>query len=862
MTLSPGQRFGVYEIMAPLGAGGMGEVFRARDTRLGREVALKILPEALAHHPDRLSRFEREARAASALNHPNIVTIHDIGSDGNTAFIAMELVAGKTLRELETPGPLPVRRILTIAAQIAEGLAKAHDAGIVHRDLKPENVMVSKDGFVKILDFGLAKVDDSRSDEMSAELTVAKAETDPGTVLGTVAYMSPEQASGGSIDYRSDQFSLGSMLYEMTTGQKAFQRRTPAETMAAVIRDEPQPVATLRPEVPVPLRWAMDRCLAKEREERYASTRDLARDLARMRDHLSETSSEAAVTSAAPRARRRLMAPLAGIGVLAAGILGGWGAARMMAPASPVAPTFKRLTFQQGELGNARFAPDGQTVVYGARPGGMPGQTLLYRTRVGSPEAETFKFPGDILAISPQDELLILQNLVDPSAADGLMARVPMSSGTPRAMLKGVSYAGADFSPDGKELALARRVDDKDVLEFPAGKVLVPDDASTPRVSHDGQSIAFWEGHFGRSFSISVIDRAGSAKRVLSDGWTRYSGVPCWTADDREIWFTAPLPGEQESLWAVDLSGRRRLVTRVPGSLELDDLSTDGRVLIAHHTITQSVRLGSTTLASERELSWLDASILADLSNDGRTLLLNEQGEGAGAGPVVYLRSADGSPAVKLGSGLGKALSPDGRWVLIEERSAPGAPPHLGLLPTGAGETRQFDPGGLTSFGFAAWLPDSTGIVFSASTTGGAPRLYLQLLQGAPRPIGPEGTRLVSAKAVSPNGQYVIGVRGERSLLIRIDGSADSHVIEGVAPVERVAQWTSDGQSLYVHRFDDSVISVSLLDLKTSRRRPLRQISTADSGFSGSLRITPDGNTWAHSGRRAQSDLYLVEGLR
>ena len=293
MTLSPGTRLGAYEVLAPIGAGGMGEVFRARDTRLGREVALKVLPEALAQDRERLARFEQEARAASALNHPNIVTIHEIGREGETAFIAMELVDGKTLRELELAGAMPVRKILGVAAQVAEGLAKAHAAGIVHRDLKPENVMVSKDGFVKILDFGLAKLVEPQSGEVSAMPTMARPETHAGTVLGTVAYMSPEQASGEPLDYRSDQFSLGSMLYEMSTGQKAFQRKTAAETMSAIIREEPEPVAKLRPDLPLPVRWMLDRCLSKDREERYVSTKDLARDLASVRDHISEVSSGA-----------------------------------------------------------------------------------------------------------------------------------------------------------------------------------------------------------------------------------------------------------------------------------------------------------------------------------------------------------------------------------------------------------------------------------------------------------------------------------------------------------------------------------------------------------------------------------------
>ncbi|HEY7573983.1 MAG TPA: serine/threonine-protein kinase, partial [Thermoanaerobaculia bacterium] len=313
MTLSAGTRLGSYEVLAPLGAGGMGEVYRARDIRLGREVALKILPEEVSSDPRRMARFEQEARSASALSHPNIVTIHEIGESDGRSYIAMELVDGSTIRELVVAGPLPVRRILALGAQAADGLAKAHAAGIVHRDLKPENLMVSRDGFVKILDFGLAKLIEPQSRELSAAPTLAQPETQPGTVLGTVGYMSPEQASGQPLDFRSDQFAFGSILYEMASGEKAFTRKTAAETMSAIIREEPEPLARRRPELPVLLRWVVERCLAKDPEERYAATRDLARDLAAVRDRISEVSGslEAQPPAAARRPRKPLVASAA-----------------------------------------------------------------------------------------------------------------------------------------------------------------------------------------------------------------------------------------------------------------------------------------------------------------------------------------------------------------------------------------------------------------------------------------------------------------------------------------------------------------------------------------------------------------------
>jgi predicted ATPase len=287
MALVTGTRFGAYEILSPLGAGGMGEVYRARDSRLGREVALKVLSDELACNPQHLQRFEQEARSASALNHPNIVTIYELGVVDGTCYIAMELVEGSTLRDLLTAGQVPLDKGIEIAAQVADGLAMAHEAGIVHRDLKPENLMVSRDGRVKILDFGLAKVTPLTS-EATETVTMGNRQTVAGALLGTIGYMSPEQASGQPLDFRTDQFSLGLVLYETATGKPAFLKGTIAESLASVLRDDPQPISSVNRQAPAPLCWVIERCLAKSPDERYASTRDLARDLASLRDRVAD----------------------------------------------------------------------------------------------------------------------------------------------------------------------------------------------------------------------------------------------------------------------------------------------------------------------------------------------------------------------------------------------------------------------------------------------------------------------------------------------------------------------------------------------------------------------------------------------
>ena len=395
MSLAAGTRLGPYEIRAPLGAGGMGEVYRARDERLGRDVAIKVLPEELTSDRGRLKRFEKEARAASLLNHPNIVTIYQVDESGSTSFIVMELVEGKTLREVLADGRLPVRKLLGIGAQMAEGLARAHASGIVHRDLKPENVMVTKSGLVKILDFGLAKLAHAEADGGQPMETPTVSEiTRPGVVMGTVGYMSPEQASGHPVDFRSDQFSLGSVLHEMATGKQTFKRGTVAQTLAAIIQEEAEPIAVLNPKVPAPVRWIVERCLAKEPRLRYASSEDLARELATVRDRVSEISSTESAAVASKRSRLRRRGFAGWIAALLSAVIAAILLLRRPAAAPPlrrhaylVPPAGMEFDYQGASLA---VSPDGQRIVFGASS--AEGKKFLYLRAFA--EAEAHQLPG------------------------------------------------------------------------------------------------------------------------------------------------------------------------------------------------------------------------------------------------------------------------------------------------------------------------------------------------------------------------------------------------------------------------------------------------------------------------------------
>jgi Tol biopolymer transport system component len=843
----------------------MGDVYRARDSRLRRDVAVKVLSESLSADTGRRNRFEQEARSASALNHPNIVTIYDIGSSDSTVYIAMEYVEGRTLRELLLEGAFSTRRLLEVASQVAEGLAKAHAAGIVHRDLKPENVMVTKDGVVKILDFGLAKL--YRETSESGDSATAVQETQPGTVLGTVGYMSPEQASGKPLDFRTDQFSLGSILYEMATGKRAFQRQTSAETLTAIIREEAEPVSRVAAGAPAPFRWIVERCLAKDPEERYASTRDLASDLRKIREHLSEASvsgeAALAVSAGPPSRRSRAMGVLLGGLALAAAFAAGALLQKRFARTGP--PSYQQITFGSGTIRSARFAPDGQTIIYAVSWDGNP--LRLFLKHPSSPDSLPLELPSaNLLGISPSGEMTIATGCrsTHPGVCAGTLARAALTGGAPRDVAEGIQEA--DWSSDGSNMVVVRDVGGRARIEYPMGKVLYETSGhvSYARLSPKGDRIAFLDHPFplDDAGKVAVIDLSGK-KTVLTGQWASEHGL-AWPPSGDEVWFTATEAGANRSLYAVSLSGKLRVVTRVPGGLKLHDIAKNGRVLLTR----ESPRVGILGMLQgdtrERDMSWLDYSFAADLAPDGKTLLFDEEGEAGGANYTIYVRKSDRSPVVRLGEGNALALSPDQKWALS---ILPAAGSPFRLLPTGTGEHKDLPMEGVSPEQAAAWLPDGKQIVFTASEPGKGMRLYVQSVDGGkPRAISPEGiTSALPGFAVTPDGKAVAAIGGDRkAALFPVDGGSP-RPLPGLLEGEFPLRFSPDGKWLFAWRRGDVPAHVARVEVETGKREIWKELLPADpAGVEriSNVLVSPDGKYYVYCYARLLSDLFVVEGLK
>ena len=855
-----GRRFGPYEIRSIVGAGGMGVVYRAHDTRLERDVAIKFLSPHVASDAGARDRLEREARLLATLNHPNVAAIHGVEEAGGVIGLVLEFVEGRTLADHAAP----LDEALRIAKQIADALEAAHDKGIIHRDLKPANIKITPNGVVKVLDFGLAKaVADDRSGAADED---RRPTTRAGMILGTAAYMSPEQARGKPLDRRTDIWSFGCVLYQLIAHRAAFGGETATDCLVKVLESDPQ-WALLPHDTPDSIRRLLRRCLEKDVAARL---RDIADGRLEIVEALSVPVRAKPVVMPAGQ-QFRWAAAIAALVVGGAALAVGFVAGRETA--EPGVPVVSRVTFRQGNIGKARFTADGQGIVYSASWDGEPFR--LYSTQLGSPQSRAIDLPAaDLLAVSRQNQLAIsmARPAVDGWEPQGTLAVTELAGGAPRELYSDV--VGADWSPDGTSMALVRRAGNAARLEFPVGTVIHEAPLILPpRVSPDGQRVCFFAGP---SYGELMVAERGGPARLLAADLVR-GGHCAWTPDGREIWAEAGGGEMHTTLEAFDTKGGRRSVASYTGMAQIEDISADGKVLLTSGTLRYAAYGLESPESGERDLAVFDATRLFGLADDGRHVLLWDNSPAA-RNDRVFLRSVNGTPPVPLGPGAPAALTPDGVWAAAigDGVSNERIRNKLTLYRTGAGTARTIDlPIAIEPiFASALGRSDWARRTYDFSTDGKRllipygraperqPRVYVyDLSQHAMHAITAEG--ITGPAVLSPDGRHV-AVNQKTGVVIYTVDTGEQHPLPGAPEFANVAAWRSDGRSLVVIEQRGVVARVFRHDVATGERAFVREIQAqASAGVTAFDVFVPrNGEAYAYATAVRLANVYVIDGLR
>jgi len=852
MPLTAGERLGPYEIVGVIGAGGMGQVYRARDTRLHRDVAIKVLPPEFASDADRVKRFELEARATAALSHPNILAVYDIGHHEGVTYVASELLEGVTLRTALAHQPVAPAKACAWGSQIALGLAAAHAKQIVHRDIKPDNLFLTNDGRIKILDFGLAKSTGGSGPASASEATVlrpAGPTTEAGVVMGTVAYMSPEQARGQTVDARSDIFSLGVVLYEMLAGRPPFSGPSAVESMHATLTSEPADFDPARGISPT-LERVVRRCLEKRPEDRFHSAHDLALALEAVGGSRSQPSLAIPAAVVAPKAARRALV-LAGMFVLAvaATAAGTYFLTRADGPA-PL-PTIQRLTFRRGTIESARFEPGTQNVVYSARWQGDSAK--LFGVRPNSPESQAIGTDEAILlAIATGQAAVLLSPRLSSGLPQGTLAVMPLGGGGAREMATRIR--AADFTSDG-QIAAVEYTGDSTRVHLPIGRVIFESKTGFffgLRVSPRDNRLAV-----ASDAGIVILDPSGKPLQSIAD--RGITGL-AWRSDGAEIWYSRVDAPGQSTIVAVALgSPKQRQVWRGTGMV-LADISSDGAVLAIAGDQRGGVLVQRADTAAISDLGWLDNSRALDISPDGSTLLLSENGD---AGGSFYMRKIDGSSAVRLGSGNGLSWSPKGDAVLSLRD-----PQTFEIVATGAGTPRPITHRDVAAF--FGWFTDDGRLLINGRLKDQPYRFFWMDESGATKPAGPDALdHWIGQKPLSHDGRFLAafpsGENGKAGAAIYPVDAGSAQPIAGLKRDEVIIQFTPDDKYLLVYDRDRLPATIYKLDYRTGQRSVWREFSPADpAGISGfnTIVVSRDERVVAYNYIRSLGTAYVIKGLR
>ncbi|MGA3197425.1 MAG: protein kinase [Terriglobales bacterium] len=914
MALTAGTKLGPYEIQSPLGAGGMGEVYRARDARLERDVALKVLRPEIAADPERRARFEREAKTVAALSHPNIVALYEVGNADGVEYTVSELVDGQSLRaQIIGQGAIPVRQVVELATQLAEGMAAAHAAGIVHRDLKPENVMITRDGRVKILDFGLARVlpvtskfaqgsTSATMDSLPVVERPAEYVTKPGMVLGTFAYMSPEQARGQDADYRSDQFSFGLILYEMLSGRQAFVRDSAVETMAAIVRDEAEPLKT---KMPAPLKWLVERCLEKEPTRRFDSSRDLYQQLRTLRDHFSEAFSgsmqavlpeQAAVEAGARRRGFSIRATLA-LAALTAALAGA--CAWWLHPAGVQLSDYKYTPFAV----NARYplwSPDGKMAAYAGDVGA--GQELFLRTLDSAIPQQLTHDAGRVrpLAWSPDSAHILYCQKSRGSEPDKVLSTSSVGGEPdvlwtlPRETVRMQGTSAVAVSPNGKAAAVLYQGADSIIDLYISDPI-----GSDPRRYPDSRVSSHYvynipQLRFSPNGKQLLLIRAGDSKTEESWllPWPPGSGTPrrvlgkllkdadtprfAWMPDNRHIVAaTASGIGPTAHLFLADTQSERlQQITEGTGSESNPTVSPDGSSILFTESkddfdiLSMSITDGTAqglivTARSEQTPAWAaHADSLVYVSDrQGTEEIWLHSGNGPDR-PLVTQASFASDPPEWM---MAPALSPDGTRVIFGAVTKTGAS-WLWEVSVAGGAPVRLVAGSDTSQAQAPgdWSPDGKQFVFASIEPDGTLPLKIVRTSGGAVARKLEGTSNDGMISWSPDGRW-IAYPDENSRWHLVSPDGKQHRDLGAIRSASLA-FSKDGRTAYGIRQDAGKWFLFTLDIETGKLhdikgldRSLRPQSELDPGIRFSL--APDGKSFAYSVVKSESSVWMLQGF-